>query len=97
MQRSLHAVSIRLRPALSTQWQPWQRLMPIEAVEPEAEINPTVPMILFLSCAAIGMIPRTFWRAFPELVLRYTQKAKSAASTTQNVEEEYDDEDEDKD
>jgi hypothetical protein len=97
MQRSLNAVSIRIRPALSTQWQPWQRLMPIEAIEPEAEINPTVPMILFLSCAAIGMIPRSFWRAFPELVRRYTQKAKSVGSVVQNDEEEYFDDDEDKD
>ena len=97
MQRSLNAVSIRIRPALSTQWQPWQRLMPIEATEPEAEINPTVPMILFLSCAAMGMIPRSFWRAFPELVRRYTQKAKSVGSIVQNDEEEYFDDDEDKD
>jgi hypothetical protein len=100
VQRFLNAVSIRLRVANSSEFQPWARLEPIAIVEPEAEIDPTVPMVLFVSCAAIGMIPRSFWRAFPAMIRTYKQKATKAAgaiATTREDEEEESDEDENKD
>jgi hypothetical protein len=51
-------------------------------------------MMLFLTCAAIGMIPRSFWRAFPTLVKNYTQKASKAASAITSAGEEDNDNDE---
>ncbi len=100
VQRFLNAVSIRLRVASSSEFRPWARLEPIAIVEPEAEIDPTVPMVLFVSCAAIGMIPRGFWRAFPALIRSYQQRATKAAgaiTTMGDDEEEESDEDENKD
>lgn len=100
VQRFLNAVSIRLRVANSSEFQAWARLEPITIVDPEAEIDPTVPMVLFVSCAAIGMIPRSFWRAFPALIRGYQQRATKAAgaiTTVGDEEEEESDEDENKD
>jgi hypothetical protein len=71
--------------------------MPVVAVDPDSELDPRVPMLLFVSCAAIGMIPRSFWRAFPTMVRRYRQQASKAAGAMvyDGGEIEYDDEDED--
>jgi hypothetical protein len=99
MQRSLNAVSIRLRPATASAFQPWTRLAPLPFVEPDPDVNPVVPMILFVSTAAIGMIPRSFWRAFPTLIRRYRQQASKAASaiTSTNPDDDQSDEEEEED
>ncbi len=65
------------------------------AVEPDAELDPRVPMLLFVSCAAIGMIPRSFWRAFPTLIRNYKQQATKAASAMAYNDDEDDDDDDD--
>ncbi len=97
VQRSLNAVSIRLRPALSTVWQKWSRLMPVVAVEPDADLDPRVPMLLFLSCAAVGMIPRSFWRAFPILFRRYAKQTSKSTGAMSYDDEENEDDEEDED
>jgi hypothetical protein len=52
-------------------------------------------MLLFVSCAAIGMVPRSFWRAFPTYVKQYTQQATKAAGAMTNQGEDDEDDDED--
>ena len=97
MQRNLNAVSIRLRQANSSGFEPWARLEPILIVEPETQVDPTVPMILFVSTAAIGMIPRSFWRAFPALIRKFTQQATKAASSIAHHEEDDENDEEEED
>lgn len=69
--------------------------MPVTAVEPDSPLDPLVPMLLFVSCAAIGMVPRSFWRAFPTLVKQYTQQATKAAGAMTNHGEDDEDDDDD--
>jgi hypothetical protein len=69
--------------------------MPVTAVEPDSPLDPAVPMLLFVSCAAIGMVPRSFWRAFPTYVKQYTQQATKAAGAMTNQGEDDEDDDED--
>ena len=54
-------------------------------------------MILFVSTAAIGMIPRSFWRAFPTLMRKFTQQATKAASSIAHHEEDDENDEEEED
>ena len=98
LQRYVDAITIRLRPALGTEWQKWARLEPLRCDDPEQK-DKVFPLVLFLACAAVGMIPRAFWRAFPALIQKLSSETKKAANKTitSGEADEEDDEDEDDD
>lgn len=53
--------------------------------------------MLFVACAAVGMIPRAFWRAFPALVRKLSAQTTKAAGKAAHYQpgDELEDDDED--